>query len=284
MASSQTLKPVSILGHPRSGTNFLTHVIRTDERTSCMIEPFSLHSRYASENESRYWGAKDYDSHFYHKDLASLPGTQKYFSDFRKWAYTETGDIRLFKETTFLLQMEWLSLYLPGLKVIYLERNPQAVVESFKTNNLFEKWGYEKKYQVLAQELAKPELSAYSKLPRPEQPSWISQLLFLWYVKTTEAKRKLNLFEHMTISYDDLSRKPLESFERAFAFMGLDLRASVRHEIDERTSKSRGGFHSTFRSREEMESRGTSLTESEMAEVSRALRSIKKFGEIHARE
>lgn len=41
-----------ILGHPRSGTNFLAHVVRSDERISSMIEPFSLHSRFAIENES----------------------------------------------------------------------------------------------------------------------------------------------------------------------------------------------------------------------------------------
>lgn len=88
-------RPVFVLGHPRSGTNYLSSILMAHEDTSMLIEPFSLHTDFVLSNDLRYWGATDFDAELFHRDLMFSPEIVSFFKNFESWMrFSSEGRLR----------------------------------------------------------------------------------------------------------------------------------------------------------------------------------------------
>lgn len=241
-------KPVLILGHPRSGTNFLSSIVRTHPDVSLLIEPFGQHSEFVRNSTLRYWDEDDYDRVFMHKDLVGSPSSSRYFCGFRDWLMSGDG-VKSFKETTFFLKLKWLKKYLPGVRVLYTFRDPRGIVSSFKRANLFEEWGYRKKFRTLQSEARRrDELDRYEEIiEHTDTNSWIDMLTTIWYVRTSEAKEKIDLFDARLVNYEDLAEDPHTGFQEVFDYLDFEMGEYTKDVIEERCSVTKGGIYSTFR-------------------------------------
>lgn len=249
-------RPVLILGHPRSGTNFLSSIIMSHPHVSFLVEPFSLHCSFFTDNDLRYWDSSDFDPALFNRDLISSPDMQQFLKDFTGWIRFPSGDVKAFKETTLFLKMGWLKQWMPDLKVIYVERDPIGVVSSFKTSNLFERWGYGRRFGILEAEVrTKDELVRHRGLVADtDKGSWVDMLTTIWIVRTSEARSRLGLFDHIIVPFDDLLDDPHGTFSQVFDFMGLFMDNRITEAIDQRRKRSKGGIYSTFRDPEQVKS------------------------------
>lgn len=246
-------KPFTILGFPRSGTNFLSSILATHPEVTLLVEPFSMHNGYIKSNFFLPWFPESYNSANFHSGMERYRTTIDYFNDFRIWINSGDREIRGFKETTFLMKLGWLQMYLPNLDIIYLERNPKGVVSSFKKEGLFERWNYQDIFYRLVDEMVQcQKLEQYRQLVREtDSANWIDVLTTMYIVSTSEVKRNLSLFRHTNVKYERLANIPLLSFVEIFDFLGLKINELVRKEIEERCLERRGGTFSTYRNSKE---------------------------------
>ena len=259
--------PFMILGHPRSGTNFLATILKSHPKISLLREPFSMHNGYIRANFFRYWSGDSYDSTIHHDEMPEYPASIDFFTDFRAWLIAEGGEARGFKETTFLMKLEWLQQYLPGINVIYLERDPRGIVSSFKKGNLFERWNYQEIFYGLINDATQmPRLQQYKEIIEDTNESnWIDVLTTMYIISTSEAKRNLPQFRHTQVKYEVIAANLDSSFAEILAFLGLQMDERVKKEIQERCSETRGGTFSTYRnSRETAQQYKYFLTPNEM--------------------
>ncbi|MEM4360129.1 MAG: HAD-IA family hydrolase [Candidatus Bilamarchaeaceae archaeon] len=280
-------RPVLILGHPRSGTNFLATILGSEQTVNAIIEPFSLHCKFAIDNECRYWGADDFDPILFHRELSNMPEATKYFGEFRDWLYAKSGELRLFKETMFFLQMEWLSHYLPDIKIIYLERDPKAVIASYKKDRLFEKWDYERRFRTLAEEVKKKrQLASYKSLfENASTATQVEKLAIMWYIRISEARKNLFRFDHVAVSYENVIKNPYEMFKRLSEFSGIRMTKKMKEAINERSRESRGSTYSTYRDPiKSLERWKNTLNDFEKKAISRIVKDVPKLRERYGRK
>jgi len=241
--------PILILGHPRSGTNFVSVIFRSHSTVNLLIEPFSQHSQFFSDNDFVLWKRTAFDRPNFHATLSDKPEAIAFLRDFKRWLYFDTGEIKAFKETAFFLQLEWLKEYLPDLRIVYIERDLQGVVSSFKKSDFFNRWNYEKRFQALVEQVTTcKDLEEYRPIVDSARGgSWIEQLTVMWYIRTRETRKKLQLFDHIIFKYEDLAANPELQFTEMFRFAGLEMNKDVKRAINERCKENRGGEFSTFR-------------------------------------
>jgi hypothetical protein len=246
-------KSFMVLGHPRSGTNFLSTIIRSHPDVSFITEPFSMHNGFIRLNFLKYWGEESYVQDIFHKDMKDSQASIRFFAEFKKWFMSSDEEIRAFKETTFLMKLKWLKQYLPELNIVYIQRCPQGVVSSFKKSGLFSRWNYQEIFYRLSEESKKERgLSQYAQIVEETSPNnWIDVLTTLYYVATNEARNHLGLFRHTNITYEHLATNTSFAFAEIFSFLGLSMRAEVEKEILERCFETKGGIFSTFRNSKE---------------------------------
>ncbi|MFH1565513.1 MAG: sulfotransferase [bacterium] len=242
-----------VLGHPRSGTNFLSAILRSHPDVSFITEPFSMHNGFIRLNFFKYWGEESYIQDIFHKDMRDSQASVRFFAEFKKWLMSGNEEVRVFKETTFLMKLKWLKQYLPELNIIYIQRDPKGVVISFKKSGLFLRWNYQEIFYRLSEE-SKIEhgLSQYAQIiEETSLNNWIDVLTTLYYIATNEARNNLELFRHTNVVYEHLATNTLYAFAEIFNFLGLSISAEVEKEIAERCSETKGGIFSTFRNSRE---------------------------------
>lgn len=249
LKKNEKFTPILILGHPRSGTNFVSAIFSSHPSVNLLVEPLSQHSRFFSDYDSVYWKKTDFDPVNLHVALMAMPAAIEFAREFKKWLYFDTGEARVFKETTFFFQLEWLKEYLPDLKIIYIERNPHGVVSSFKKSDFFNRWNYSERFRVLAEQVNNcKDLEGYRPMvAKVSGSSWVDQLTTMWYIRTREARKGLQLFDHNIFKYEDLIVNPQLQFAEMFKFAGLELTNQVMETIRDRCQETRGGEFSTFR-------------------------------------
>jgi hypothetical protein len=120
-----------ILGHHRSGTNFVSELIQKNPHVACLSEPLSMHTYFFRENDLVPWDAESYDQAILHPDLYAFPKVILPLQELRKWLmHSPDGRFRGFKETLLFEKLPWVREFLPGLRVINLVRDPRAIVSS----------------------------------------------------------------------------------------------------------------------------------------------------------
>lgn len=245
-----------LLGHPRSGTNYLKALLAANPLIFSLNEPFSLHFKHFLDNDCSIWSSDDYNEEFLHEKLKGDTHTIVKLKKLQKALKEKRLDsVRLIKETTFLTQLEWFHKYLGvDLPIIFLTRNPYAVISSFKKSRLFRKWGYGSRYDRLkksCKESARAYMPLFELADKFESEE--AKLAVIWIIRNSEAILKLNaLYNYKLVRYEDLIDDTDTQIRDIMDFIGLDVHPNQQSLI----SKSQKGVkginrYSSFRKKEE---------------------------------
>ncbi|HEY9026627.1 MAG TPA: sulfotransferase [Burkholderiaceae bacterium] len=241
------------MAHHRSGSNFLHDLLQSHPRIECINEPLSMHTRFFRQCDLVRWSEADYDPVLLHVALAKHGGLRAYLSELRLYLLRSDADrVMGFKETALFGKLEWLKEFLPTLKIVFLTRDPRAVVSSVLRSGLSEFWRYRDlvprafyeicpHYQRRSDESADPaireaEIAAMSVVARYEI-----------------ARRSVHLFEHRLVALEDVMRDPAGCLEAMTAFLGVDPHPDAFSFLRQRQGVSRGGTFSSFRAPDDVQ-------------------------------
>ena len=157
-----------------------------------------------------------------------------------------------FKETALFGKLEWLKEFLPTLKIVFLTRNPRAVVSSVLRSGLSEFWHYRDlvprafyeicpHYQRRGDDSTDPairdaEIAAMSVVTRYEL-----------------AHRTVHLFQHRLVALEEVMRDPAGCLEAMTSFLGVEPHPDALSFLQRRQGASRGSTFSSFRSPEDVQ-------------------------------
>ncbi|MDP2586925.1 MAG: HAD-IA family hydrolase [Candidatus Komeilibacteria bacterium] len=277
---NQEKNPVLILGHPRSGTNYLKSLVSIHPEVSSLTEPYSLHSTFFTEKDAEVWKKHDFDPEIFAKELRDFPSLQEMMKTLQNFLTPSKERVNLVKETTFLLKLEWAREYLEHVKIIFLIRSPFAVISSFQANNLYDKWGYEERFHTIQGQLD-TNLEEYKDLSSAvNTDSEVSKLAFLWIVQNFEAMKNLDQFENVIVKYEQLLENTKVELERINDFMDLDFKEIQDQFIKESRTETLGNMYSTFNAKAgDKDKAGTYLTPAEISEIEKVLNAARKTAE-----
>lgn len=244
-------KPFLVLAHHRSGSNFLNDLLQAHPNLECINEPLSMHTGYFRECDLVSWTQEDYDPVHLHRSLLGQDELRSYLQDFRAYLLQSSSRRVIgFKETVLFGKLEWLKAFLPSLKVIFLKRDPRAIVSSVLRADLGEFWRYE--------ELVPP---AFDRL-FPHYPGRVrntnkmeraAELVAMSVVLRYElAQRTIGLFDHRVVHLEDLMRDPRTCLAEITSLLGVDASEEPLNFLLERQRASRGGTFSSFRKPEDV--------------------------------
>ncbi|MFH1306487.1 MAG: HAD-IA family hydrolase [Candidatus Micrarchaeota archaeon] len=266
--------PFMILGHSRSGTNFISSIIVSHPDTNVIIEPFSQHTGMVKNTDCQFWTAKDYSKVGYHAQISKNKELVQYASELKAWLHSKKEGVRIFKETTFLLQLQWLKKYLPDLRIIYVERNPLEIFASFKKSDFYNRWEYDFRFNILGESIRNnKELAGYRKIfDEVDKNSNIEKLSLMWKIKTEVAKNDLEAFVHEKFKYNGIVADPEKEFGRMFRFMSLKPTPDTIGELQERMTCDRGSEYSAYRASHAQKNKWKEiLTKDEVARAKKIL-------------
>jgi Sulfotransferase family len=235
-----------ILSHHRSGSNFLTDVMQEHPAISVIDEPFSMHTPLFPQLDLIRWGPDDFLADGWHGSLVDRPGVVGFLASL--FAYLKgapLGTSRGFKETGMTEKLGWLQRAIPSLKVIYLCRDPRAVVRSVLRHRARRQWRYE---------LVVPRYARhYPDVPFAiETGDEIGRCISSWQIRHFEACRSLAEGEHCTVRLEDLVRRPQATLDRIMNLLGLAIDDRQLDFIRASQEERRGGPYSTFRRAEDV--------------------------------
>ena len=275
-----------LLGHPRSGTNWLKNILASHLLVWSLTEPLSLHMKEFMEFDGEQWTEEHFDPKILHKmDKFSEPSAKRVQHLIKEFKNNTEG-IALIKETTLLMKLDWLKGLLGSdQKILFLTRNPFSVVasickkidtESYHPNDV---WNYGQKYEKLISQYDFKE-SAYSMLiDRVKKMTSIESRIFTnWFIKNVEALRILlnDYPNHKIVRYEDINERREESISEILEFMGLKISSNVVSCFKESQSETRGNAYSSKRKNEDQT---TLITENLNHESFLEIRELLTIGE-----
>jgi Sulfotransferase family len=238
--------PFLLLAHHRSGSNLLNDLLQAHPCIECLNEPFSMHTSFFREHDLRPWQKADFDPVLLHHDLPRDDELRAFLQSLHDYLASSTSShVVGFKETGLFAKLEWLHAFMPGIKLIFLRRDPRAIVSSVLRSGLTGLWAYG--------ELVPPAFRRH--FPRAVLPAWpagsaaaqaalVAMSVALRYALVTEALRS---FEHCVVNFQDIVEQPSESLDALSDFLGVPAHTAPLHFLLSRQGNSRGGTFSSFR-------------------------------------
>lgn len=249
---SEPRAPFLLMAHHRSGSNFLNDLLQSHPRIECLNEPLSMHTRYFRARDLEIWTEGDYDRALLHPSLAGDPDLHGFLAEFRSYLLQSNG-LRLmgFKETALFGKLGWLKAFMPTLKILFLKRDPRAIVSSVLRSGLAPLWDYER---LVPQAFRRLYPAYASRVPAGDAAAHAAELAAMSVVARYElARATLGLFEHRVLYLDELARKPVQCLRAISEFLGVEPDPSQLLFLGERQSTSRGGLFSSFRVHEDVQ-------------------------------
>jgi hypothetical protein len=156
-----------------------------------------------------------------------------------------------FKETALFGKLEWVKEFLPTLKVLFLTRDPRAVVSSVLRSGLCEFW----RYPDLVPRAFHEIYPHYERRGDESDPTIREAEIAAMSVATRYeiARRTVHLFEHRLVSLEDVMRDPAGCLESMTAFLGVESHPDPFLFLQRRQGVSRGGAFSSFRAPEDVQ-------------------------------
>jgi hypothetical protein len=244
--------PFLLMAHHRSGSNFLHDLLQSHPRIECINEPLSMHTRFFRQCDLVRWSEADYDPVFLHVALAKHGGLRAYLSDLKQYLLRSSEDrVMGFKETALFGKLEWVKEFLPTLKILFLTRDPRAVVSSVLRSGLCEFW----RYHDLVPRAFHEIYPHYARRGDESDPTIREAEIAAMSVATRYeiARRTLHLFEHRLVSLEDVMRDPPGCLESMTAFLGVESHPDAFLFLQRRQGVSRGGAFSSFRAPEDVQ-------------------------------
>lgn len=253
MTACEPRAPFLLLAHHRSGSNFLNDLLQSHPALECINEPLSMHTRFFRQCDLVRWSRADHDTHLLHRDLAGQAGLRDFLDELRRYLLRSTHErVVGFKETVLFGKLEWLKAFLPSLKIVYLTREPHAVVSSVLRSGLTELWRY--------RDLVPPAFLALhphyqSRVDPCDAPAREAELAAM-SVATRQAlaRRTLHLFEHRVLALEAVMQDPARCMQALTDFLGVAPHPDQATFLARRQGASRGGAFSSFRVPEEVQS------------------------------
>jgi len=148
-------------------------------------------------------------------------------------------------------KLGWLKAFMPTLKILFLKRDPRAIVSSVLRSGLAPLWNYE---ALVPRAFARLYPAYASRVPGHDAAARAAELAAMSVVARYElARHTLGLFEHRVLYLDELARKPAQSLRAITDFLGVEPHPGQLAFLGERQGASRGGLFSSFRVHEDVE-------------------------------
>jgi hypothetical protein len=254
MNSIDARAPFLLLAHHRSGSNFFHDLLQSHPRIECINEPFSMHTRFFRQCDLVRWTDADYDPDVLHVSLAKHGGLRAYLMEMKSYLL-QSGTERVFgfKETALFGKLEWLKRFMPSLKIIFLRRDPRAIVSSVLRSGLSDFW----QYGNLVRKAFREIYPGYqSMVDASDVFACEAEMIAMSVVTRYElARRTLGLFEHRVLWLHDVMRDPAKCLRSTTDFLGIDPHPRQMSFLSERRVVSRGGTFSSFRASDDVENR-----------------------------
>ena len=214
-----------LLGIPRSGTNFVSSLIKAHPLCELQIEPFSMHLGFVLDEE--FTGSPT---------LLSRLGCRCdacFVCDLQRWLLA--GLCRGFKETALFDVLPALKTWAPGLRVIFLQRDVCDIVSSYVRHGLVVQWNLRARAGVRNGGIAPPTADD------------VDLVHALVIDKLARWREHRELFDYVEIDYRDIcGPNGLDMLDRAMRFIGLSLDPRQEGSFYERLYGEPKGRHSTF--------------------------------------
>lgn len=246
MTHSPAFAPFALIGHHRSGTNFLTDILQAHSRVSFVDEPLSMHTRGFPETDLHPWQAAEYDPGDLHPELAPYSRSRAFFKELARYLMSApAGHVRGFKETLLFEKMPWLTAAVPRLLVVHIVRDPRAVVASLLKHDVDRLWGYQRR---LAAYFARtPHTPVEARCATP-----LERCVTSWKVRHHEIRARPPLTPPLMVRLEDILRDDVGTLGRIMSFLGqaVENRQIRLRRLSEQYT--RGGMYSTYRLRDDV--------------------------------
>ena len=251
MRTSPAAAPYFIMAHHRSGSNFLNDLLQAHPRLECVNEPFSMHTAFFRRCDLEPWRREEFDPVMLHPELAPHPTLRNYLLELRAYLSHSSGTRVIgFKDTVLFEKLEWLKAFIPSLKIVFLKRDPRAIVSSVLRSNLVGLWDYAR---LVPPAFAKIKPDYVSRIDSTDASVAAAEIVAMSIAtRYAHARRALEGFEHLQIHLDELTHEPAMQLERLSAFLGVPPHQGPLSFLAQRQAVSRGGAFSSFRSHDDV--------------------------------
>lgn len=250
--SGQPCSPYAVLAHHRSGSNFLNDLLQAHPQVECINEPLSMHTSFFRACDLVHWSGGDYHPEQLHPSLTAHGGLRDFLQEFRQYLLQSTGERVIgFKETVLFGKLEWLQAFLPTLKLVFLKRDPCAIVASVLRSRLFPFWNYSYLVPPAFHRLHPGYTPRADRSDPLIQTAEIAAMSVV--VRHTMARQALGRFTHLELDLADLMQDPVRELQSLSAFLGVQPNPRQLEFLARRQAETRGGTFSSFRSREDVE-------------------------------
>lgn len=238
--------PFLVLAHHRSGSNLLNDLLQAHPCVECLNEPFSMHTPFFRETDLQCWTADDFEPGPLHRQLPDHDELRPFLLGLREYLdCSHAGRVIGFKETGLFGKLGWLQAFMPGLRVIFLRRDPRAIVSSVLRSGLIDFWDYPR--------LVPPAFRrcfGHARLPDwPEDsPQGRAALVAMSVAVRYElARRELAHIDHLVLGLDTIAKHPAGILPELWRFLGVPVHDGPLQFLAGRQGVSRGDAFSSFR-------------------------------------
>lgn len=206
-----------LLSHHRSGSNFLCNLLCTNKNVECINEPLSMHTSFFYEKDLIPWTNEEYNEEYLHKSLKSYPKLIKYLKDLREYMIEDSNSTRAigFKETLLFEKLLWFKEFFPEIKIIYLVRDPRAVVNSVMRNDMYKIWNYDR--------TVKRYLNEYNSELNLTNTNAFNLAVLSWKIRDNLFNKYKNMFEYRIVRLEDIVNNPKEETNKLMSFLNMEL-------------------------------------------------------------
>jgi hypothetical protein len=245
-------RPILVTGSQRSGSTWVGQMLASHPRVVYFWEPFNP---MVPRSPVKYWYhhvTEDEGERFHAFLEPYLAFRYPWWAAIRErvhprrivgatlrtalcWWRRHTGCRTLMKDPSALFSAEWLaSTY--GMDVVVLIRHPAALVSSWKRLNWHVFLGDLWQQPRLMEDYLEPFHEEIRRcVERP--PDLIGQAMLFWRIIHHVVLRfRLAHPDWIFLRHEDLSRNPLDEFEKLCGNLGLDMTRGMRRTIESHTS------------------------------------------------
>lgn len=224
--------PFMILAQPRSGSNYLSELLKAHPDLKLQIEPFSMHTSDFLPQDLRTEGSA--------AEALRCRCGGCFACDLRTWL--AGGVCRGFKETTLFEKLPLLQEWMPRLRVVFLQRDHDAIVQSHLAGDLVSKWRLYRRYA----DHPHPAV-AVAAMAAERDPGGASALIrILCDLRASLWRSYAERFVHLTVPYAELVNQPEQTLDRVMRFLGLQRDSLQDFCIAEHRKGTRVGTYGTF--------------------------------------
>lgn len=229
-----------ILSNQRSGSNFLANVTRAHPSVDLIIEPLGTNIDIFKSEDLSHWTAEQYNAGYLHRVFRGMPEAIHFLKDFRRWIYSPLPGQRGFKETLLLRKIPWLQRFLPGISIIFLVRDPRAVVASILKRSMDRFWNSR---SILQKYLVEKSVSSFE----PNLDNEVKVNAMIWKIRTDTALKALKYTNFLQVRLEDLISRPNYTLERIMKYLGTSTHQAQLKYVARRWGKTKKEAFSTFR-------------------------------------